>query len=120
MRASEAELMAAAGASLGAPPDHMVLEAQSWDTIDEVRALRAMLGEDRFVLVTSATHLPRAVAMFKKAGMNPIAAPTDYLISDEGSDMFGLFPRAEAGWMIERALHEYLGLFWARLRGQAR
>jgi uncharacterized SAM-binding protein YcdF (DUF218 family) len=118
-RTTEAEVLAAAGASLGAPQDRMVLESQSWDTIDEVRALHALLGQDRFVLVTSAMHMPRAMAMFKKAGMNPIAAPTDYLASDEVSDMLGLFPRAEAGWMIERALHEYLGLFWARIRGQA-
>jgi uncharacterized SAM-binding protein YcdF (DUF218 family) len=116
---TEAETLAAAGASLGAPQDRMVLESQSRDTIDEVRALRALLGEDRFVLVTSANHLPRAMAMFKKAGMNPIPAPTDYLSSDENSDMLGWFPHARAGLTIELAMHEYLGLFWARIRGQA-
>jgi uncharacterized SAM-binding protein YcdF (DUF218 family) len=121
--ATEADLLATAGASLGAAPDHMVLESQSRDTIDEVRALRAVLGEERFALVTSATHLPRAMAMFKKAGMNPVPAPTDYLALDEPAGMgyvLGLVPRAGAGLIIERALHEYLGLFWARLRGQAR
>jgi uncharacterized SAM-binding protein YcdF (DUF218 family) len=101
----------------------MVLESQSRDTIDEVRALHATLGQERFVLVTSATHLPRAMAMFEKAGMNPIPAPTDYLNADESADvgrLFALIPRAGAAGTIERALHEYLGLFWARLRGQAR
>jgi aspartyl/asparaginyl-tRNA synthetase len=34
--------------------------------------------------------------------------------------VLGLIPHAGAGLMIERALHEYLGLFWAKLRGQAR
>jgi uncharacterized SAM-binding protein YcdF (DUF218 family) len=120
MTTSEAETLAAAGVSMGAPQDHMVLESQSWDTIDEVRVLRALLGEDRFVLVTSAMHMPRAMAMFKKAGMNPIPAPTDYLAMGEDSDLLGYFPHAGAGQMIERALHEYLGLFWARMRGQAR
>jgi uncharacterized SAM-binding protein YcdF (DUF218 family) len=120
---SEAQVLAAAAVSLGAPEDRMVLESQSCDTIDEVRALRAVLGEERFVLITSATHLPRAMAMFKQAGMNPIPAPTDYLVRDEASGMsvvLGLIPHAGAGLMAERALHEYLGLFWARLRGQAR
>jgi len=120
MTTSEAETLAAAGVSLGAPRDHMVLESQSWDTIDEVRMLRAMLGDDRFVLVTSAMHMPRAMAMFRKAGMIPVAAPTDYLASGEDSDMLSWFPHAHAGLIIERALHEYLGLFWAKLRGQAR
>ena len=120
---TEAEVLAAAGTSLGAPAERMVLESQSCDTVDEVRELRAVVGEERFVLVTSATHMPRAMAMFKQAGMNPIPAPTDYLVSDEASGMYAvlaLIPHAGAGLMIERALHEYLGLFWARLRGQAR
>jgi uncharacterized SAM-binding protein YcdF (DUF218 family) len=120
MTTSEAEVLGAAGVSLGAPRDHMVLESQSWDTIDEVRALRVLLGQNRFVLVTSAMHMSRAMAMFRKAGMSPIAAPTDYLASGEDSDMLGWFPHAGAGQMIERALHEYLGLLWARMRGQAR
>ncbi len=117
---TEAETLAGAGTSLGAPPDRMVLESQSRDTIDEVRALHAMLGQDRFALVTSANHLPRAMAMFRKAGMNPVPAPTDYLAMGGDSDLLGYFPHAQAGLTVERALHEYLGLFWARMRGQAR
>jgi uncharacterized SAM-binding protein YcdF (DUF218 family) len=117
---TEAETLAAAGASLGAPPDRMVLESQSRDTIDEVRALHAMLGQDRFALVTSANHLPRAMAMFRKAGMNPIPAPTDYLALGGDSDLLGWVPHAQAGLTTERALHEYLGILWARIRGQAR
>ena len=116
---TEAQVLAAAGTSLGAPQDRMVLESQSWDTIDEVRALRALLGKERFVVVTSATHLPRAMDMFKKAGMNPIAAPTDYLALHEASGIVDWIPHAGAGFVIERALHEYLGLFWAKLSGQA-
>jgi uncharacterized SAM-binding protein YcdF (DUF218 family) len=117
---TEAHLLAAASASLGAGADRMVLESQSCDTIDEVRALRTVLGEERFVVVTSATHLPRAMAMFKKAGMNPIAAPTDYLALHEAAGMVDWIPHAGAAFVIERALHEYLGILWAKLRGQAR
>jgi len=119
---TEADVMAAAGASLGAPADRMVLEVQSWDTIDEVRALQALLGKERFALVTSATHMPRSMAMFKQAGMNPIPAPTDYLAPAEPSRLhraLGWIPHAGAGHMIERTLHEYLGVVWAKLLGQA-
>ena len=117
---TEAETLTAAGVSLGASPDRMVLESQSRDTIDEVRALHATLGQDRFALVTSANHLPRAMAMFTKAGMNPVPAPTDYLAIGGDSDLLGWFPHAQAGVTTERALHEYLGILWARMRGQAR
>ncbi len=119
---SEATVLAAAGVSLGAPADRMVFESMSRDTFDEVRVLRALLGEERFALVTSAVHLPRAMAMFRRAGMNPIPAPTDYLAFGESAGMdhvLGLIPHAGAALTIERALHEYLGLLWARLRGQA-
>jgi len=118
----EAEVMAAAAASLGVRKDRIALESQSLDTIDEVRALRALVGQDRFALVTSATHLPRSVAMFKLAGMNPIPAPTDYLVPEKVQGLpyvLGWFPHAGAGLTLERALHEYLGLFWAKLLGQA-
>jgi len=71
---SEAETLAAAGVSLGAPRDHMVLESQSWDTIDEVRMLRAMLGDDRFVLVTSPCTCP-GHGYVQEGGMIPVAAP---------------------------------------------
>jgi uncharacterized SAM-binding protein YcdF (DUF218 family) len=120
---SEAVILAAAAASLGAPPDRMVLESESLDTIDEVRALRSTLGQDRFALVTSATHLPRAMVMFKKAGMNPIPAPTDFLVSDDPwtvDRILGFIPHAGPGVMIERSWHEYLGIAWAKLHGQAR
>jgi uncharacterized SAM-binding protein YcdF (DUF218 family) len=120
--ATDADLLAAAGVSLGVPQESMVLESQSCDTIDEVRELRAIVGAERFALVTSATHLPRAMAMFKRAGMNPVPAPADYLAADEPAGVghvLGLIPHAAAGLMIERALHEYLGRFWAKLRGQA-
>jgi uncharacterized SAM-binding protein YcdF (DUF218 family) len=119
---TEAEVLAAAGANLGAPADRMVLEPQSWDTIEEVRALRLLLGEERFALVTSATHMPRSMAMFKLAGMNPIPAPTDFLTPAKASGLLrvmGWIPHAGAGVMIERSLHEYLGIFWAKLLGQA-
>ena len=39
------------------------------------------------ILVTSANHMPRAVAAFRKAGMDPIPAPTEYLARDD----YGLF-----------------------------
>jgi uncharacterized SAM-binding protein YcdF (DUF218 family) len=117
-----AQFLAAAASSLGAPPERMVLGSEVWDTIDEVRALRTIVGTDRFALVTSATHLPRAMQMCKKAGMNPIPAPTEYLAIDEpwaARHLLGWIPHAGPSLMIERALHEYLGLVWAKLRGQA-
>ena len=117
-----APLLAEAAASLGVSRKQMVLGSDVLDTADEVRVLHALLKQERFVLVTSAVHMPRAIAMCRKAGMNPIPAPTDFLGNSEPwsfHSLLGLIPHAGPGVLIERALHEYLGLLWGKLRGQA-
>ena len=114
--------LASAAQSLGEPRDRMELVPDVRDTEDEARAAHALLGQQRFVLVTSATHMPRAMALFRKAGMNPIPAPADYLGDNEPwsvRHLLNLFPHAYAAVLVERALHEYLGLVWTKLRGQA-
>jgi uncharacterized SAM-binding protein YcdF (DUF218 family) len=119
---SHSQVLAAAAVSLGVSQERIMRGPDVLDTIDEARGLHAILGQDRFALVTSATHLPRAMAMFKKVGMNPIPAPTEYLAIDTPlnfEQVLGFIPHAGPGVMIERAWHEYLGLAWAKLRGQA-
>jgi uncharacterized SAM-binding protein YcdF (DUF218 family) len=114
-------LLADSAASLGVPRERVTLNADVLDTADEVQALRANLGAERFVLVTSAMHMPRAMALCRKAGMNPIAAPTDYAGDYEpwsSRQLPDLVSSARAELHIERALHEYLGLAWSKLRGQ--
>jgi len=68
------------------------------------------------VLVTSAWHMPRAAWCFEQQGLNVIPAPTDYLTDQADNDIRSFLPRwdrlAESG----RALHEYLGLFWYKLK----
>jgi uncharacterized SAM-binding protein YcdF (DUF218 family) len=114
-------LLADAAQSLGVPRDRMELAPDVLDTEDEARALHTIVRQEKMVLVTSAMHMPRAMALFRKVGSLPVAAPTDYA-ADTGPwsprNLLGLIPRAKAGEQIERALHEYLGLLWAKFRGQ--
>jgi uncharacterized SAM-binding protein YcdF (DUF218 family) len=73
----EAAAMHAAMVALGVPPSKVVMEDRSQTTRDQAVILRTLLAErhiDRFVLVTSPTHLSRSVAAFRNAGMNPIPA----------------------------------------------
>ncbi len=76
--------------------------------------------EDRFVLVTSAGHMPRSMALFRKLGMAPIPAPAEYLVRErEGGVRPGMFfPEADNLVMAEKAFHEYMGLVWAWISGQ--
>ena len=65
--------------------------------------------------VTSASHMVRASALFRKAGIHVIPAPTDFQI--KGSDILLQFPSASGLERSEAAFHEYLGLAWGKLKG---
>lgn len=100
----------------GLPPSRLVLEEASWDTHDEAILLKKVLGDDDFYLVTSAGHMPRSMALFKKAGTRPIAAPTDFLAVWESPGIIAFFPQAGALQKTEAAFYEYLGLLWRWVR----
>jgi uncharacterized SAM-binding protein YcdF (DUF218 family) len=115
----EAAVMARIAEILGVKPQDIVLESDSRDTAEEAEVIGSMIGKERFILVTSAAHMPRSMALFKKRGLQPIPAPTDFQVR-EGPvpDPGRFFPRASSLSGVENAWHEYLGLAWAWLRGQ--
>jgi len=74
---------------------------------------------EKFILVTTASHIPRSVALFKKLGMQPIPAPTDHSMKRrQGINPGVFFPNSGKIGNAERVFYEYLGLAWAKLRGQ--
>jgi uncharacterized SAM-binding protein YcdF (DUF218 family) len=114
----EAEVMARIAVLLGVKPQDILLETDSRDTADEAEMIAKIIGRKRFILVTSAAHMPRAMALFKKHGLGPIPAPTDYLGRQaQGFSPDAFFPNAAILEQVETAVHEYLGLAWAWLRG---
>lgn len=116
---SDAEVMAKVASGLGVNKQDIILEEESKDTKDQARQIKKIVGGDRFVLVTSASHMPRAISLFKRQGMNPIPAPTGHLVrKPQGFDPISFYPTSRGLHKIERAMHEYLGIAWARLRGQ--
>jgi uncharacterized SAM-binding protein YcdF (DUF218 family) len=80
--------------------------------------LLARRGIGRIILVTSAIHMPRAAAAFRKAGFDVVAAPADFQTGwGESSAMFRWIPTAGALGGSSRAIREWLGLSVYRLRG---
>lgn len=115
---SEARLMLrVAREELGAA--EVWAESASATTAENARNCAALLrprGIRRVLLVTHASHMPRAVGAFEAAGLEVIPAPTafhhpQYL--DLG--WRALLPRARALERTNRALHEYLGIIWYAL-----
>jgi len=109
---------------LGVPPERTVIEKTARDTEQEAIEVQRLVGSDRIVLVTSAIHLPRSMALFMKQGMKPIPAPADFLVRpsphEAGSSwgLGGLFPVSAGATRADALTHEYLGLLWAKLVGR--
>lgn len=116
---SNAKIMADMALALGLDRSDLVLEEESKDTRDEARLVKYIVKRDRFILVTAASHMPRSVALFRKEGMYPIPAPTEHLVKERKNVSPGMFfPGASNLRKVERAFHEYMGLMWAKIRGQ--
>jgi len=114
-----ANVMANVALALGVDGRALVLESVSRDTKDEAQLIQKIVGDNSFILVTSASHMPRSIALFEKRGMRPIPAPTDYWVKKRQRISPGIFfPNADNLRKAEKAFHEYLGLAWAKLRGQ--
>jgi len=115
-----AGVMANVATEWGVEEADIVVEAESKDTKDHAIFVKKIVGQDRFIVVTSASRMPRAMALFRGQGMDPIAAPTDYMVMERegGLQPRDFFPDAGSLEKVERALHEYLGLIWANVRGQ--
>jgi len=117
--APDAKILADVAQAVGVDRQDLVLESVSKDTKDEARLIQEIVGNDKFILVTSASHMPRSIALFKKLGMEPVPAPTDYWVKERQGISPGMFfPSADGMRKAERAFREYLGLVWSKIRGQ--
>ena len=118
---SNGAVMAAAARELGVDPQHVVVGPLAHDTHGEAVALRHVVGARPFVLVTSATHMPRSMALFRQVGLHPIASPGDYKIrstEDKRIHLSHFFPQAGTLNNSTSAMHEYFGMLWSKLTNQ--
>jgi uncharacterized SAM-binding protein YcdF (DUF218 family) len=97
-----------------------VTETKGRDTEEQTVAVKALVGSDRFVLVTSALHMPRSMALFAKQDLSPIPSATDFLIKGGGNiyPMNVILPSADGASKANALVHEWLGTLWSRLRGR--
>ncbi|MCF6312823.1 MAG: YdcF family protein [Verrucomicrobiales bacterium] len=96
-----------------------ILEETSRDTKENASKLKNILLGKSFILVTSAYHMPRAMALFRGQGLKPIAACADLKRWPRNNFKYDqLIPSSKNLNYVGVALHEYVGLLWAGLRGQ--
>ncbi len=99
--------------ALGVDKKMMIVNPKPHDTKEEALFTKSVVNDQPFILVTSATHMPRAMKLFKDLGMHPIPAPTDF--AKQKIDSIFYKPNIEAFADSQRAIHEYIGILWAKL-----
>jgi uncharacterized SAM-binding protein YcdF (DUF218 family) len=105
--------------NLGVPESRILLEDRSLTTEDEARLVTPMLRAlecTTFVLVTSRSHMPRAAAVFRSKGLDPILAVAPDL-PPRAASRSPWRPSAEGLRVSRRLAHEVVGMAYYWLRG---
>lgn len=117
----ETAAMRAVAGRLGIPAERIMEETESRDTKDHPLYLKPILGDKPFLLITSAVHMPRAVSLFRKQGLQPTVAAVDFVIWPTPGDYDPyrqglLLPRVFNLELTATALHEIAGMWWSTWR----
>jgi uncharacterized SAM-binding protein YcdF (DUF218 family) len=107
--------------ALGVAHDRITAEEQSRNTIENAVFSRLLANPqpgERWLLVTSASHMPRAIAAFRAAGFAVEAYPVNWHTRGQGdaAEPFNSFVGGLA--MTDFAVHEWTGLFVYRMTGR--
>lgn len=102
--------------SLGIDKNDIIMHLGTRDTQEEAQAGKKLLKETPFILVTSASHMTRALNFFNHEGLYSIPAPTNHL-SDRKHLNYADFFSATALRKFHIVWHEYLGLIWQKIKG---
>ncbi len=101
--------------SLGVKQEKIVRFDTPRDTQEEAIQMKKLVGDKKFILVTSASHMKRAMMIFEKMGLKPIAAPTNHMSLESKS--LNSYISATNLRKVELAFHEYLGILWGKIKG---
>jgi uncharacterized SAM-binding protein YcdF (DUF218 family) len=116
--AREADYVGALFESLGIPKARLMTERRSRNTQENAEFSKAMAAPksgERWLLVTSAFHMPRSVGLFRKAGFPVEAYPVDWRLAGAG-DLLDFTNVAVDGLArTDIGAREWLGLiaYWA-------
>lgn len=115
---------------MGVAKDRIFIQGNSQNTFEDAQLTCKMVTENGFsdtLLVTSATHMPRSMAVFSSAGCQVTAAPTDFTITDAAwqrlwhpnvEEFFiNLIPAYTNLSALTKSLKEYIGLWYYHLNG---
>nr|WP_249792464.1 YdcF family protein [Bradyrhizobium sp. BRP22] len=119
--AKEADFVAEIFESLGVAKSRLIIERQSrntWENAEFSKALVAPRPGERWLLVTSAFHMPRSIGLFRKVGFPVEPYPVDWRVGT-GNDVFWFTNSALDGLSrTDLAVREWMGLVAYRAVGR--
>lgn len=111
---SNAQVMKEAAVELGFDENKVIVEGFAKDTEEEAELIALRATRKNLVLVTNASHMPRAVNYFKHYGLDVIPAPTGHMVKGLELDKSWQYymPQLTALEKTSRAFYAYLSLAW--------
>ncbi|PKG37604.1 ElyC/SanA/YdcF family protein [Psychromonas sp. Urea-02u-13] len=108
---THAQMMQELAIIMGIPKQQIIRLDKSLDTDDEAKQMSKLIRGKKSALVTSATHMDRALKLFYKYGTAPMAAPSHFLAKNRSGDIpsYYYIPNAYQLYKTKVAWHEYLG-----------
>ena len=105
-------------AAMGIAPDRVTIEDKARNTEENARFTAAIVHPEpsqRWIVVTSAFHMPRAMGVFEKAGFHPIAYPVSFHTDGQWPRSCGHLDPVRNLRDFALAMHEWIGLaaYWA-------
>jgi uncharacterized SAM-binding protein YcdF (DUF218 family) len=119
--AREADFAGAIFEGLGIAKSRLTMERGSRNTVENAQFSKALVAPkegERWLLVTSAFHMPRSIGLFRKAGFAVEAYPVDWRVGGRG-DLFSFSSMMLDGLgRTDLAVREWIGLIAYRATGK--
>ena len=105
---------------MGINPDRVLFDSQSRNTMENAQnawQLAKPKKGEKWVLITSAWHIPRSVGIFRKMGWEVIPYPVDFKTTGKVEFNLGL-PGLSSPAAVSNVVYEWIGLAYYRLLGR--
>lgn len=109
---------------MGIPAEHIIKENQSRNThengIFTKKILDSLNISPPYLLITSATHIPRALEVFHKTGIAPVPYPCNFAVVENKIEFPGSFlPSLKSFELWNTFMKENIGMLMYKLTGKA-
>ncbi|MBM3241704.1 YdcF family protein [Candidatus Poribacteria bacterium] len=117
---SEAKLLEILALRFGISQERIRVDIRSRNTHENAVESKKILDKENvspFILITSASHMKRALSCFRKIELNPIPYAVDFRNHWGKYDIFSFIPQVGNLDKSTAAIHEYVGIITYKLRG---